>query len=91
MKCEKCKAKLNHQEIDAKQGSIISCPLCGQETKVRYSLLDPLSDPSVVPFGNLKYASRRLSVAWLVAFFGLFVLLFALLVGALTGHVTITK
>jgi len=90
MKCEQCNAKLNHRDIKAKQGSVISCPLCGQETKARYSLRDSLSDPSVVPFGNLKYASRSTSIAWLVAFFVFFALLILLLIGALTGKVTIT-
>lgn len=91
MKCEKCKAKLNHRTIEAKQGSTISCPLCGQETMVKYSLLDPLTDPSVIPFGNLKYASHRITATWLVAFFVFFALLLLLLIGTLTGKITITK
>ena len=91
MKCEKCKAKLNHKAVDAKQGSMISCPLCGQETRVKYSLLDSLTDPSAIPFGNLKYASRRLSKAWIVAFFAFFTLLIVVLIAAITGQVKITE
>ena len=83
MKCEKCGATLNHCEIQAKQGTVINCPQCGGETKVKYSLRDSLNDMSLVPFGNLKYASRRLTVVWLVAFFMFFTLLILLLVGEL--------
>ncbi len=90
MKCEKCNINLNHREIRAQQGSIISCPQCGQETKVKYSLVDSLTDPAIVPFGNLKYASRPISITWIVVFFAFFALLLILLIGTLAGKVTIT-
>jgi len=89
MRCQHCNTFISSIGLDADQGTTTVCPHCQEETKVRYTFRDCMRDPSIVPFGNTKYLSKPIQRLAFVCVMIFFAILFLVLIGVLTGHVTV--
>ena len=67
MNCEHCGHNFDSKQLDAQQGSSVSCPKCEKSTKVQYTVQDEIKDPvGAFVVRDTKYANPVLVTIGLI-------------------------